>query len=703
LLLTVSITNQVNYDCASATNGSVTVAGAGGTPNYQYSLNGGPYNVSGTFTNLPVGNYNVTVRDTNNCVASVPVDILPVSINADAGISQMLCNSDFATLVGNSPGTGTGSWTLVSGPNVPTISPSTGNISFASGLIASATPYIFGYSINIGSCSTTDTMRVINYAPTTPSFAGIDQNFCTGTGNLTATLAGSTPVNGKGLWTQLAGPTSATIQDAANPTTDVSGLIGGTYTFEWLITNGVCQPNADAVNIIVSNAVVADAGTDLSTCESAPVQISGSSVQNYASLLWTSSGDGTFNDPTLIEPVYTPGSSDLTTGTAKLILNADGITPCADGSDFALLTISKKPLVSAGPDEVTCAGNSKTISLATASDYSNLQWSITPVSSGTLLNAETINPTFTPAAGFSGTATLTLSAQGLGSCSTSVPTDQMNIEVNADLTADAGADQTIPSGTATTLSGIVSGGSGFYAWSWQPSDLLINSSVENPVTVALNAATTFTLTVLDITTGCTDDATVEILIDNSGNIVAVADYDTTLVNTSVTIDVMANDINPEANPLNISICGYPSYGLVVLNSDKTITYTPYSDYVGDDSFCYRICDVTKPLLCADSMVYIRVKPPSLDDLVAYSGVSPNSDGINDIWKIKGIEKYPDNSVIIFNRWGDKLRGFSNYNNSTQSWDGKNENGDPLPDGTYFYILDVKDVGVLKGWIYLRGK
>jgi len=193
------------------------------------------------------------------------------------------------------------------------------------------------------------------------------------------------------------------------------------------------------------------------------------------------------------------------------------------------------------------------------------------------------------------------------------------------------------------------------------------------------------------------------LIDNSGNIVAVADYDTTLVNTSVTIDVMANDINPEANPLNISICGYPTYGLVVLNSDKTITYTPYSDFEGDDSFCYRICDVTKPLLCADSMVYIQVKPPSLDDLVAYSGVSPNSDGINDIWKIKGIEKYPDNSVIIFNRWGDKLRGFSNYNNSTQSWDGKNENGDPLPDGTYFYILDVKDVGVLKGWIYLRGK
>jgi gliding motility-associated-like protein len=102
-------------------------------------------------------------------------------------------------------------------------------------------------------------------------------------------------------------------------------------------------------------------------------------------------------------------------------------------------------------------------------------------------------------------------------------------------------------------------------------------------------------------------------------------------------------------------------------------------------------------------VFIHVKLPGLEDLFPYNGVSTNNDGINDVWKIKGIEKYPDNTVIIFNRWGDKLREFANYNNTTHSWDGKNEHGDPMPDGTYFYILDVKNVGVLKGWIFLRGK
>jgi len=185
-------------------------------------------------------------------------------------------------------------------------------------------------------------------------------------------------------------------------------------------------------------------------------------------------------------------------------------------------------------------------------------------------------------------------------------------------------------------------------------------------------------------------------------LVAVADYDTTLVNIAVTLDVMANDINPDASPLKVSICGYPLYGLVVLNSDQTITYSPYSDYEGDDSFCYRICDVTRPSHCNDTIVYIHVKQPNLNDLYAYNGLSPNGDGKNDVWKVKGIEKYPDNTVLIFNRWGDKLREFAGYNNTTKSWDGKNDSGKSLPDGTYYYILDVKDVGVLKGWIYIRG-
>ena len=180
------------------------------------------------------------------------------------------------------------------------------------------------------------------------------------------------------------------------------------------------------------------------------------------------------------------------------------------------------------------------------------------------------------------------------------------------------------------------------------------------------------------------------------------DYDTTIVNGPVIINVLANDINPDGDPLTVSFCGYPSHGIVVLNSDKTITYTPYPDYQGDDTFCYQICDNGEPVKCSDTLVYIHVKPPNITDLTIYNILTPNADGNNDVWMIRGIEDYPDNTVLIFNRWGDKIREYTGYNNNSRAWDGKNDNGKLVPDGTYFYILEVKNVGTRTGWIFVRG-
>jgi gliding motility-associated-like protein len=468
--------------------------------------------------------------------------------------------------------------------------------------------------------------------------------------------------------------------------------------------SGSCGDATDVLLLTIQPASSADAGTDLSTCELSPVTISGANVTNSTDILWTSSGNGVFNNPAIANPVYTPGTLDAAIGQVILTISAGGNTPCPDVSDILLLTIQKAPQVNAGPDAVTCVGTGHTITQATASDYSTLQWSLSPLSAGSLTNSTTLNPTFVPASGFSGMATLTLSVKGSGPCGDIVISDVMYIFLNTELVADAGTDQTIYLGTATGLSGSVTGGSGFYAWSWQPADLLIDPSVSNPATLPLSTETTFTLTVMDLSTGCidTDEMTVKIG-SGSNSILAIADYDTTLVNVPLTIDVLSNDINPQGDPLIVSLCGFPTHGIVVLNSDKTITYTPYTDYEGDDMFCYRICNALQPSLCSDTMVFIRVKKPDLNDIFVFNGVSPNGDGNNDTWKIRGIEKYPDNTIMIFNRWGDKVIEFANYNNTTRSWNGSNENGDPLPNGTYFYILDVKNVGVLKGWIYVRGE
>jgi gliding motility-associated-like protein/uncharacterized repeat protein (TIGR01451 family) len=86
------------------------------------------------------------------------------------------------------------------------------------------------------------------------------------------------------------------------------------------------------------------------------------------------------------------------------------------------------------------------------------------------------------------------------------------------------------------------------------------------------------------------------------------------------------------------------------------------------------------------------------------GFSPNNDGINDLFVIKGINNYPANTINIFNRWGDKVFEASPYQNT---WDGKctiglRIGGDELPIGTYFYTLDLGDgSNVIKGTIYLN--
>jgi gliding motility-associated-like protein/uncharacterized delta-60 repeat protein len=95
------------------------------------------------------------------------------------------------------------------------------------------------------------------------------------------------------------------------------------------------------------------------------------------------------------------------------------------------------------------------------------------------------------------------------------------------------------------------------------------------------------------------------------------------------------------------------------------------------------------------------------DLIINEGVSPNGDGENDSWFIKGIEKYPNNSVKIFNRWGTAVWSTAGYNNLNNNWHGDLKSslatiGTDLPSGTYFFLLDLGDgKGTKSGFILLN--
>ena len=76
----------------------------------------------------------------------------------------------------------------------------------------------------------------------------------------------------------------------------------------------------------------------------------------------------------------------------------------------------------------------------------------------------------------------------------------------------------------------------------------------------------------------------------------------------------------------------------------------------------------------------------------FNAVSPNGDGSNDIFYIAGIECYPNNEIQIFNRWGVQVFETKGYNNTDKVFKGYSDGratvnaSEPLPDGTYFYIL-----------------
>jgi gliding motility-associated-like protein/uncharacterized repeat protein (TIGR01451 family) len=89
-------------------------------------------------------------------------------------------------------------------------------------------------------------------------------------------------------------------------------------------------------------------------------------------------------------------------------------------------------------------------------------------------------------------------------------------------------------------------------------------------------------------------------------------------------------------------------------------------------------------------------------LIVYNEFSPNNDGSNELFLIDCLEKYPDNKLEVFNRYGALVYSKSKY---TNDWDGtSNVSGtvrqdDKLPTGTYYYVLDISSISVVKsGWL-----
>lgn len=178
---------------------------------------------------------------------------------------------------------------------------------------------------------------------------------------------------------------------------------------------------------------------------------------------------------------------------------------------------------------------------------------------------------------------------------------------------------------------------------------------------------------------------------------AVADFVYEYIDASIVIPVMEND-SSQMNPSTLTVIAEPNHGVLTINNTEgTITYQPDFNYEGEDQFTYVVCDYQ--LRCDSAVVTIEIR----DRIVAPEIFTPNNDGDNDVYVIRGLHRYPNNRFEVFNRWGQKVYSKNGYQND---WDGtSNASGKlgkgPLPVGIYYYIFNYGKDKEKTGAFYLE--
>jgi gliding motility-associated-like protein len=168
------------------------------------------------------------------------------------------------------------------------------------------------------------------------------------------------------------------------------------------------------------------------------------------------------------------------------------------------------------------------------------------------------------------------------------------------------------------------------------------------------------------------------------------------------ISVYANDSLSGKIPVSLTIVSQPTKGKVDTVSFRdglfnySVSRSPNS--CGIDTFRYRVCVLNgRDTVCSEANVTVNIV--CSDVLKVANGFSPNNDTYNEFFFIDGLAAYPDNTVLVYNRWGNEVLKAKNYQNDWHGdWKGKD-----LPDGTYFYLVrdDAKGEVIQTGWVVIN--
>lgn len=677
--------NTINASCAGSCNGSATMISNGGSPfTYSWTPSVSSSSVAsglcnGTYTCVITNSCGVSVTKIFNITSPPP---LIVNINvAGAPVCQGNSVNLTSAINGGSPSY-LYSWSTGSNLSSITVTPT----------IMPVTIYSLTVTDSQGCTAVKSVSITVNPIPSitvTPA----NQTICSGK-TATVSLSGAqnytTNPGAITLSTFTVSPTSTTVYTVTGTTPfgcvgtkrDTIKVTAPPTIFSYVSSNTVCLGSV----ITFSNSGGSSYTLSPSSLTGNLINIAPSSL---GTTIFTVSGTGpfgcistktvgisTFSLPVVtISPSNTTicsgksvlltasGASSYTWAGSGIVSNSISVSPTAntiysvigrstngcENSASSSVSVLPQPIVSINsPSTNVCFGYTMTVAASGANNY---QWS-----TGATTNTILIQP-------FSASVYSVIGKNG-GMCS---DTAFLSITVLPLPSVSSSVSQTLACVGQTV--GLYATGNAVQYY-WQP-----NTLIGPTHTVQVVAPTTYTVYGQG-SNGCYFFCTSFVDVQAGNAVMPVATPSAVCLGDSAVLSVVGGYVpawnnNPVPNTLIVSPLVQTSY---------TISATDLAGCVSD--------------------VVFNVGINANCDMIIYNGFTPNGDGINDFLTIDNIEKFPQNKVFIYNRWGNKVFSTSGYNNLSNNWDGKLD-GKLVTTGTYFYIVvDHSEKLLKKGWIEL---
>lgn len=680
--------------------GSVTLTGIGGT-SYVWS-DGTP---TASITVNTSGSYSVEVADANGCVATSA----PVFVNVWALPNATISSTGSTVCLGNTV-------TLTAAGGV--------NYSWSNGANTASTTVNSGntYTVTVtdanGCVNTASNIVTVNPNPAVVVAANGPLTFCAG-GSVTLHATGATSY----VWND------GTIGSSINISQS------GTYYVQGTNSNG-CTSNSAVVTVNVLSIPVVAAITGSNTvCESSTVTLS-SATQGGA---WSSSNS-------FIASVNNTGVvTGVNAGTAIITYTvSNGACNASVSASITVMNSPATPVITAGGPTTVCPG--ETVNLF-SSNAANYQWnsgqltnnilvtqsgsySVTVIgSNGCAVNSlpvyvtigDNIAPTIVAPLNVNVNPNLGCTAVGV-SLGSPIVADNCSV---ATVTNDAPS--LFPIGT-TTITWTVTDASGNMATATQlvnvvdqiapvataPEDITVNANNYCEAT-GVNLGTPITsdnCTIATITNDAPSTYSIGTTIvtwtitDASGNFTTVTQNVTVVDNMAPVVLLQSTVIQLDANGHGALTFGAidngsnDNCGIASVVLDQTVFncsqvgFNTVNVTITDNNGNQSKGSIVINVLSSDACGTDEFVGPAIPDVF-----TPNGNSVNDTWVIPGLEGYSKKQMAVYSRYGTLVYYSAIYAND---WDGTlMGNGVAVPDGTYYYILDLDGGKQLSGYVYIN--